>query len=38
MGEARSVYRVLVGKLERRPGADGTIILRSIFSKWDVRP
>jgi len=43
MGERREVYKVLVGKLERKkdnledPCADGTIILRRIFRKWDVR-
>ena len=41
MGEKRGVYRVLVGKPEGKnhwgdPGADGRIILRWIFSKWDV--
>jgi len=41
MGEGRGVYRVLVGKPEGkrplgRPGADGRIILRWIFRKWDV--
>ena len=41
MGERRGVYRVLVGKPEERenledPGADGRIILRWIFRKWDV--
>ena len=41
MGEGRGVYRVLVGKPVGkrplgRPGADGTIILRLIFRKWDV--
>ena len=40
MGERRGVYRVLVGKPEGkrpmgRPGADGRIILRWIFRKWD---
>jgi hypothetical protein len=36
VGERRDVYRVLVGKPEgRRPGIDGTIILRWIFRKWD---
>jgi len=41
MGERRSVYRGLVGKLRERghwedSGLDGRIILRWIFSKWDV--
>jgi hypothetical protein len=41
MGEGISVDRVLVGKPEgkgplRRPGVDGRIILRWIFSKWYV--
>jgi len=41
MGERRGVYRVLVRKLRERdhlgdPGVDGRIILRWIFSKWDV--
>ena len=41
MGEGRGVYRVLVGKLRERDdwgdqGADGRIILRWIFRKWDV--
>jgi len=41
-GERRSVYRVLVGKPEGRdhledPGVDGSLILRWIFRKWDVR-
>jgi hypothetical protein len=41
MGEGRGVYRVLVGNLRERdhladPGLDGKIILRRIFSKWDV--
>ena len=41
MGERRGVYRVLVGKTEGkialgRPSADGKIILRWIFMKWDV--
>jgi CRISPR/Cas system-associated protein Cas7 (RAMP superfamily) len=40
-GERRSVYRVLLGKLKEGdhlgdPGADGRIILRWIFRKWDV--
>jgi hypothetical protein len=38
----RGVYRVLVGKPEGKnhwgdPGADGRMILRLIFRKWDVR-
>ena len=41
MGERRGVYRVLVGKLERkrrlgRPSVEGRIILRWLFRKWDV--
>ena len=41
MGERRSVHRVLVGKPEGKiyledPGIDRTIILRWVFSKWDV--
>jgi len=41
MGEERGMYRVSVGKPEERdhwedPGADGSIILRWIFRKWDV--
>jgi hypothetical protein len=41
MGQRRGVYRVLVGNLRKRdhlqaPGVDARIILRSIFSKWDV--
>ena len=41
VGEGRGVYRVLVLKSEgkrplRRPSADGRIILRWIFRKWDV--
>jgi hypothetical protein len=41
MGEGRCVYRVLVwGNLRERdhwgdPDADGRIILRWIFRKWD---
>ena len=39
--ERRGVYRVLVGKPGERDhlgeqGADGRIILRLIFRKWDV--
>jgi len=42
MGESRGVYRVLVGKPERKShlddsGIDGRIILRWIFRKWVVR-
>jgi hypothetical protein len=41
MGEGRGVFRILVGKLERkrplgRPGIDGRIILRWNFRKWNV--
>jgi len=41
MGEEVGVYRFLVGKPEERdnwgdPGADGRVILRWIFRKWDV--
>jgi hypothetical protein len=41
MGKGSSVYRVLVGKPERKnylvdPGVDGRIILRRIFRKCDV--
>ena len=41
IGEGRGVYRVLVGNLRERehcgvPGADGRIILRWIFKKWNV--
>jgi hypothetical protein len=42
MGERRGVYRVLMGKLGGGrdhlgdPGADGRLILRWIFRKWDV--
>ena len=40
MGERRGVYRFLVGKPEGkrplgRPTADGMIILRLIFRKWE---
>jgi hypothetical protein len=40
MVETRNAYRVLVGKPQGRddlkdPGADGTIILKGIFKKWD---
>jgi hypothetical protein len=40
MGERRGAYRVLVGKPEgtddlKDPGADGGIILKGIFKKWD---
>jgi len=41
MGEGRGMYRVLVGKVAGKnhwgdPDADGRIILRWIFTKWDV--
>jgi hypothetical protein len=41
MGEERGVYRFRWEKLRERyhwgdPGIDGRIILRWIFSKWDV--
>jgi len=41
MGEKKCVYRILVRKPEGKdrlgdPGVDGRIILRWIFSKWDV--
>ena len=41
MRERRDVYRDLVGELRERdhledPIADGRIILRWIFRKWDV--
>jgi hypothetical protein len=41
MGERRDVYRVWWGNLWERdhlgdPGTDGRIILRCIFTKWDV--
>jgi len=41
MGYRRGVYRVLVGKPDRKnhfedPGIDKRIILRWIFKKWDV--
>ena len=41
MGERRGVYSVLVGTSERKSysedqDADGRIILRWIFRKWDV--
>jgi hypothetical protein len=40
MGEERGVHRVLVGKPEERdhwgdPDADGRIILKWIFRKWE---
>ena len=40
MGEGRGVHRVLVGKPEGKnhlgdPDADGRIILRWIFRKWE---
>jgi hypothetical protein len=42
MRERRGEYKVLVGKPEGRnhledPGVDGRIILRWIFTKWNVR-
>ena len=42
MGDSRGIHTVLVGKFEGkrslgRPGVDGRIVLRCIFSKWDVR-
>jgi hypothetical protein len=41
MGEGRGMYRVLMGNLREtdhwgEPGADGRIILRWIFRKWDM--
>jgi hypothetical protein len=39
MGEKRCAYWVLVGKPEgerQDPGVDGRIILRWIFTNWDV--
>jgi hypothetical protein len=41
MGEGRGMYRVLVGKPDRKdhwgdPSVDGRIILRRILRKWDV--
>jgi len=41
MGEGRGVYRILMGKHEKRdhlgePGVDERIIIRWIFRKWDV--
>jgi hypothetical protein len=40
-GGGEGVYKVLVGNLRERdhwgdPGVDGRIILRRIFTKWDV--
>ena len=34
MGQGRGVHRVLVGRPEGGPDADGGIILRWIFRKW----
>jgi hypothetical protein len=41
MVDGRGVYRVLVGKPERKrqwgdPGVDGRILLGWIFRKWDL--
>ena len=41
MGDRRGLNRVVVGKPEGRdhledPGVDGRIILRWLFSKWNV--
>jgi hypothetical protein len=41
MGERRSTYSVMMGKVRERdhlgyPGVDGRIILKLIFSKWCV--
>jgi len=41
LGERRGAFRVLVGKPQgtddlKDPGADGRIILKGIFKKWDV--
>jgi hypothetical protein len=41
MGERRGIFRILVGKPEGkrplgRPRLDGRIIIRWIFSKWNV--
>jgi hypothetical protein len=40
MSEGKGAYRILVGRPEGKnhmedPGVDGTIILKSIFMKWD---
>ena len=35
MGQGRGVYRVLVGKPLGDPDADGRIILRWIYRKWE---
>ena len=42
MSESRGTYRILMGNLRERdnledPGVEGSIILRWIFRKWDVR-
>ena len=40
MGDSRVAYRILMGKLVGDhlgdPGVDGKIVLRWMFSKWDV--
>jgi hypothetical protein len=41
-GGERGIYRILVGKSEGKsrlgdPDVDGTIILKWLFRKWDVR-
>jgi hypothetical protein len=40
--EKRGVYKVLMGRPEgkrplERPGADGRILFKLIFRKWDMR-